>query len=159
MFAQLILFKKFKTVTYYTVKCDDRKLSAAEDFFTRMNEVAGLNEQLERLVWWMMSVGNSYSGIEKNMLRFEDRCFALPSYELRTENGKTIELRLYCYWVNENILILFNGDKKTKPKALDCQNVRKHFMQAQTWTNQIIRAGLEYTENEIANTEEILIKC
>src|ERR1035437_2497436 len=134
---------KYNKVTYYTIKCEKNEKSQAEDFFYRLSKDFKNINQIEQFAIWLERVGNSRNGLEYDFLRFEDKCFAIPPRKLKTQNGKKIELRLYCYWINERIVILFNGDKKTTDKAHDCPNVRFTFLQAQIWTKQLIEAKIE----------------
>jgi hypothetical protein len=39
-------------------------------------------------------------------------------------------LRLYCYWATEQVVILFNGARKTQKKAQHCPNCKEHFEMA-----------------------------
>ena len=69
-----------------------------------------------------------------------------------------IDLRLYCHWVSENIIILYNGGIKTVRAAQDCPNVSKHFYNAQSWTKQLLEIGIERNGRMITNLEELYIK-
>jgi len=71
------------------------------------------------------------------------------------------QLRLYCLYISENIVFLFNGGIKTKDKAQDCKNVKSYFQEAEKFTIAIDKMikdeQIEFAENltEILNLEEI----
>lgn len=69
-----------------------------------------------------------------------------------------IDLRLYCHWVNNRIMILYNGGIKTTHRAQDCPNVSRHFYNAQSWTKQLIEIRIETRGQDITNLEELYIK-
>jgi len=159
LYATISQYIRYKTVTYYTITCDDKGSSVAEDFFARMLANPNLKSQTDQIAVWIKKVGNHKKGLEKNQLRFERKCWAIPPRKVKTDNGKKIEIRLYCHWINERIVILFNGGLKTENDPMSCPNIRMHFLQAQTWTNQIEKAGIEHNGKEITNLNDIILKC
>ena len=66
-----------------------------------------------------------------------------------------IDLRLYCHWVNERIVILFNGGIKTTKLAQDCSNVSRHFYNAQTWVKRLNEIGIETNGRKITNLNDL----
>ena len=155
-FATIEQFARYRTVTYYTVKCEDAALSEADDFFERMEQESDYIDQLERLVAWIESIGNDEEGAVYDLFRQERSCLALPPQGKYLDGS--IDLRLYCYWVNENIVILYNGGIKTANNAQDCPNVSRHFYNAQSWTKQLAEIGIETNKGEITNLDELYIK-
>lgn len=158
MHATISIYKRFTAVTFYTIRCEDKQ-SSADDFFTRMSQEKELINQVQIIAAWMKRVGNSYDGLTYDMLREEDKSFAIPPKRVRMKDGSRVELRLYCHWINERIVILFNGGKKTHNKALLCPNVRSYFLQAQSWSKQLNNSGIEHDGYEIINQSDILINC
>jgi hypothetical protein len=69
-------------------------------------------------------------------------------------------LRLYCLYISNNMIFLFNGGIKTTDKAQDCPNVSKYFRDAERFTKMIdegIRSGeliLDEGKQNIINYEE-----
>lgn len=52
---------------------------------------------------------------------------------------------MYCSRLNDHIVILFNGDRKTTSKAQDCPNVARYFREANKIQKEIdkdIRDGI-----------------
>lgn len=137
----------------YTVKCEDRLLSEANDFFERMEQEKNYKKQLDRLVRLMQNMGNQDMGAKFDLFRHERHCVALPPPRIQN-----IDLRLYCHWINDRIVILYNGGIKSKPKAQDCPNVSSHFYNAQSWTKQLNNIGIETNGNEIINLDDLTIK-
>lgn len=159
MHATITIFKRYKGVTYYTIKCDDSDVTSAEDFFIRMRKNESIIDQLQRLILWMQRVGNMENGASNDLFKPEGNCYAIPKQFKRDRKQNPIDLRLYCYWICPRIVILYNGGNKTKDKAQDCPNVRTHFYQAQSWTKQINGCGLKHNGVEITNLDDILFNC
>jgi hypothetical protein len=78
--------------------------------------------EIERM---LTNLGEKY-GAEEDEFRNEGTAVALPPnyYRFYDSDGSTdYGLRLYCIWVNEEIVILLNGDRKTVQNPRHCPNV------------------------------------
>jgi hypothetical protein len=174
-FAAIEEFACYDTVRYYTVRCEGARLSEADDFFERMEREEDFRDQLERLVAWIETIGDDEEGAAYDLFRQERLCVALPpqarywnSYlrgrgEGLLKSGQPgggcgIDLRLYCHWISERVVILYNGGIKTMAKAQDCPNVSRHFYNAQSWTKQLNEIGVDVYRDEICNLNDLLIK-
>ena len=52
------------------------------------------------------------------------------SQAIKEANKEDYGLRLYCKRLRDDIVVLFNGDIKTKNNPIDCDNVKLHFLRA-----------------------------
>jgi len=121
-----------------------------------MEKETAYTSQLRKLVKWFKITGDNIEGASFGLFRQEGLCVALPPQGKYLE--ETIDLRLYCHWVSENIIILYNGGIKTTRTAQDCPNVSRHFYNAQSWTKQLLGVGIERKGRTITNLEELYIK-
>jgi hypothetical protein len=155
-YATIQEFARFKTVTFHTLKGEDAALSETDDFLARMERESAYAVQLEQLIGWLILIGDDKEGAIFDLFRPERNCVALPPKGKYLELA--IDLRLYCHWVSENVVILYNGGIKTAQKVQDCPNVSRHFYNAQSWTKQLIEIGIETNGPVITNIEELYIK-
>ncbi len=134
---------RFNRVTYYSVYIDEEEYSLFQQFFNNHEE-----ERYERplldIKFWLRKIGDEI-GADDRYFRNESfrggdtRAFPPPARYLETE----CNLRLYCMRINENAVILFNGGEKTANTAQECDNVRRHFLQANKLSKAIFTAILE----------------
>lgn len=155
-FATVQEFARFRTVTYYTLKSEGAASTEIDDFLHRMEQETGYRSQLRKLIKWFKIIGDDIDGASFGLFRQEGLCVALPPQGRYL--GETIDLRLYCHWVSENVIILYNGGIKTARAAQDCPNVSRHFYNAQSWTKQLLDIGIERNGRMITNLEELYIK-
>jgi hypothetical protein len=138
------------------LKRESAALTETDDFLNRMEKETAYTSQLRKLVKWFKIIGDNIEGASFGLFRQEGLCVALPPQGKYLE--ETIDLRLYCHWVSENIIILYNGGIKTTRTAQDCPNVSRHFYNAQSWTKQLLGVGIERKGRTITNLEELYIK-
>lgn len=83
--------------------------------------------------------------------RNESKAQALP-YKVDRSNTRIFELnyfyknfplRLYCYWISEEIVVLFNGGVKTSSSAQKSPDLSMKFQEAQIYVTKIERAFRE----------------
>lgn len=152
IFATLVTYKRYNRIGYYSVKAHCNELCETESFFKRMTEKPECLDEVKRLIYWMRKVAQEYEAKDE-YFRFEGLCSALPPpFKVTLE---TINIRLYCYIINENIVVLFNGDKKTKRKAQSCPIVKYHHSMALSWSRAISRLNIESDGTEIKNINEL----
>ena len=101
------LFKSGRKANFYTIQYDQETLSEIERFLE--NYHISHADQVNIIVAEMQTMINKY-GADYNFFRSEGRDFLIA---LPKKTG--VELRLYCIWVNREIVILGNGGlKKTR---------------------------------------------
>ncbi len=152
IFATLVEVKRYVLVGYYSVKAECNSRSEVDVFFKRMYEDPELKDEAIRLRYWITKIGNEIGG-DPDYFRDERLCNAFPPpIEISHEY---IGLRLYCYIINENLVVLYNGGKKIGNPAEKCPNVKHHFYNAQSWTKQIRELEIESNGTIITNLKEL----
>lgn len=155
-FAKIVLVQRFKKVSYYSLILNDDETSMFKQFMNK--HTAENKNKLQHIIKWIGEIGEKYGAKEfyfRNEAETADAS-ALPpigvdreptyvEYNETTSEDENISnnLRLYCLRANENVVFLFNGDIKTKDKAQDCDNVRKHFRLANKLAEVIDKAIIE----------------
>lgn len=139
--------------TLYTVRWEDCEDSETNRFFNRFTknpENKHYNFVLDLYELIMRSIKNGYGATDDFINRPKNRAQALPPKPTsRIEEievlGKNFPLRLYCYRVNEQLLILFNGGIKSARTDQDSPDLRTKFYEAQEFAKRIeeaLRDGL-----------------
>lgn len=141
--------------TFYTVSWildDDKALPETDKFFDRY-AVPGhpLEEtalQLFRLI--TESIGNRYGAIDDFFDRRINKAQELPPKPKRRveeikDLGINFPLRLFCYRITRQIVVLFNGGIKESATTQDSSDLSMKFYEAQTFAKKIedaLQAGL-----------------
>lgn len=91
------------------------------------------------------SIGNRYGATNDFFDRIVNRAQELPPkpkqwVEEIKDLGINFPLRLFCYRVTENIVILFNGGIKESQATQDSKNLRVKFFEAQVFVKKIEEA-------------------
>lgn len=99
--------------------------------------------QLFRLI--TESIGNKYGAIDAFFDRNEARAQALPpkpkrSLEEIIQLGINFPLRLFCYRITEQIVVLFNGGFKDVAKVQEDHELLQKFRDAQIFAKRIEQA-------------------
>jgi len=153
----IVQFKRYRRVCFYTVKFEGSELTEADKFFEKVENEEEYGEYVDNLVKWIKDIGNN-RGARYELFRDERIAVALPPprQHLRTHNFVK-DLRLYCFWVSPNIVILFNGGIKTKINPVQCPNVSMHFHNANNWSKQLVEHELDYNGLDLMDTDNIEI--
>ncbi|MCK0137177.1 hypothetical protein [Arenibacter sp. S6351L] len=167
-FARLKHIQDYDQVSYYSVcvgddpQTFDDQDSLYESFLKTQGEVN--RKKVIHIINWLKEIGERY-GAQKHLFRDEQKqgeANALPPEGTNrrptyTEAGKNIpnNLRLYCYRLNEHVVILFSGAVKTAKYAQDCPNVNPHFAKANRLTKAIDTAIKEKDIRWIDNFSDI----
>lgn len=150
IFAIEIWYDEGSICTFYTVRWltdDDDTPSETDKFFDTYAVPEHLLEdkamQLFRLI--TESVGNRYGATDDFFDRVEYKAQALPPkpkkwVEEIKDLGINFPLRLFCYRITEQIVILFNGGIKDAESAQESKNLSMKFYEAQTFVNRIEEA-------------------
>lgn len=147
----------FKKVHYYSVRYEGRQYSEFKDFQLRMAAKSSI--ELAEINRHIQDIGQKY-GAHKQHFKDEDAAERLPPpwhHFIESENPDDYGLRLYCIRLSPSIVILLNGDRKTKLKVAECENCKPHFAKAitlaRTITRAIVDGDMEIDEEE----KEIII--
>lgn len=138
-----------RLVRYYTVHFTGNERTEYADFLARMGAETNPKHQqdLNDLKAGIQVIGNKYGAHPKYFRDEQDivhrgEAMAIPSkYFLRSQ------LRLYCQILSPRVVILFNGDFKTKGpiSAQECPKVEPHFTKANA-LSRVIKQALEEGE-------------
>lgn len=150
-----IWFDEAAVCTFYTVSwvdAGDDSSSETDKFFdfyaVPKHPLQENAMQLFRLI--TESIGNKYGAIDVFFDRDEDRAQALPpkpkrSLEEISQLGINFPLRLFCYRVTEQIVVLFNGSIKDVATVQENDDLLHKFRDAQIFAKRIdnaLRDGL-----------------
>jgi hypothetical protein len=166
IFELEIWYDEGSVCTFYTVKwiTESEDLSSETDkFFDQyaIPEHPLENEamQLFRLV--TESIGNRYGATDDFFDRRVNRAQELPPKPKRwveeiKELGINFPLRLFCYRVTEQIVILFNGGIKDGETTQESKNLSMKFYEAQAFVKKIEEA-LQSKMIEISDDKRYLL--
>ena len=127
-------------VTFHTVRWEDAELSETDKFIEKYINDPTHKESLQELIQLITEViGNKYGAKQAFFNRQENKAVALPPKgtfaEVKIQSN--FPFRLYCYRINENIVILFNGGLKTAQKVENCPDLSMKFIEAQSFVKAI----------------------
>lgn len=150
IFTVEIWYDEGSICTFYTVRWvtdDDDLVSETDRFFdTYAVPEHPLEEkalQLFRLI--TESIGNRYGATNEFFDRLVNSAQELPPrpkqwVEEIKDLGINFPLRLFCYRVTENIVILFNGGTKESQVTQESKNLSMKFYEAQSFVKKIKEA-------------------
>ena len=158
-FVTLQLFKSFPKVHFYTFQLEDEDTTETDKFFSKLEKIAEIETDLNHLVVWLSLIGKKY-GAKLEFFRHEAAAHALPPPMPKMVKEVIVkDLRLYCVYISEQIVILANGGIKTAQQVQNAPNVLTHFRFANAMAKQIaqqIREGhFEWEGKNILNLNEI----
>ena len=162
-YVNLQVFKDFRKVRFYTFQTEDSDKSETDKFFTKMKEDVSVSDDLNCLVQWVMEIGNNHSALIE-LFRFEEEAHALPpppkgQRKVGITQIENNDLRLYCIWISESIVILANGGIKKSAKTQGTPELIPHFRFAKTMgrqINQLISEGIfRFQGKEILDIDNI----
>jgi hypothetical protein len=137
-FAKIVRIEAFtgNRVEYYTIQFENSERNEFEDFVVRHITKPKIEEQFNYLNETLERFSNK--GAKEHYFRHEGAFHALPPPAKYLEiNLGDEQLRLYCLYISQYIVFLFNGGIKTKQKAQDCENVKVYFAEAGKLTAKI----------------------
>lgn len=146
-FALELWYDEAAVCTFYTVRRltdDDASISETDMFFDIYARPGHPLEekalQLFRLI--TESIGNKYGAIDDFFDRHANNAHALPPkpkylVEEIHDLGINFPLRLFCYRVSEQIVILFNGGIKSTQSIQESPDLYIKFKEAQRLVNKI----------------------
>ena len=145
----------YNSTQFYSVRFADKDKTEFKDLYERMKINSANLKEFSEIIDWMADWAD-YEGALPEYFKIEkDADRLLQPVELTNkDDGRgqdNFGLRWYCYRKNENIVILFNGDRKTKRTAQHCENVKDYFEQAVKLSKELDKAfnsGKLYIEGE-----------
>lgn len=130
--------------TFYSVRNEGELSSEAIKFFTKYRSVPEYKETIQILANFIVRVIGNKKGAKESLFRFENSASALPPSgkhrieELIFDFGR-FPLRLYCYRISEQIVVLFNGGVKTSHTA-QISDSSIYFHEANQYSKRIYEA-------------------
>lgn len=149
-FALEIWYDEGSICTFYTVRWvtdDDDTASETDSFFKNYARPEHPHEekalQLFRLI--TESIGNRYGATDDFFDRTVNKAQELPPKpKQRVEEikdlGINFPLRLFCYRVTDQVVVLFNGGIKATQTTQGSKNLSMKFYEAQTFVQKIEEA-------------------
>jgi len=116
----ITLYKVYQKVSYYTIHSLDDKLCETDKFFNRFKDDPIHLTDIQTIKYWMERMGDNQGAMERHF-RPEKRAHAIP---ILPQGSK---LRLYCYRLNDRIVVLGNGGIKSSRAAQGSEETRLHF--------------------------------
>lgn len=148
-FALELWYDEGEICTFYTVRLniDEDSYSETDKFFDKyaVPDCQFENEGYELFRLITQSIANKYGATNDFFDRSENNAHALPPkpkkwVEEINQLGFRFPLRLYCFRVTEQIVILFNGGIKDARTAQESENLSIKFYEAQTFVKKIEEA-------------------
>lgn len=162
-YVNLRVFRNFKKVRFYTFQLETDAESETAKFFNKLKKEQNIADDLNRLAQWLVEIGQIHGALLE-LFRFEEEAHALPppprgQRKLGITQVENNDLRLYCIWISESIVILANGGIKKSATVQGTPELMPHFRFAKTLgrqINQLITEGsFQYKDKEILNSENI----
>jgi hypothetical protein len=135
-------------VTFYTIHRENDEFSETDKFFLKFRNNLEYKDALQQLTSLLFNVMGEEHGANKNFFtRHENAATALPPVKARISslelNYAGFPLRLYCYRINDHLVVLFNGDIKTTAAVQEDSRLALLFNQANHYVRQIDNAFRE----------------
>jgi hypothetical protein len=141
-YVNLQVFRNYPKVCFYTFHIEDDADSETLKFFKKFKTQPSHTDELNELANWLVEIGCEYGALPF-LFRFEDEAVALPpnfhaQKRIKVQKIEQNNLRLYCIWISEEIVILANGGIKTTKTAQESP-VMPHLRFAKNMGKQINR--------------------
>lgn len=135
--------------TLYTVRKEGELENETDKFFLKYEDETHLYHQAALEVLNLIYlIGSDYGATDNFINRRENKAHSLPpkpnqKIKVIQEIGIHFPLRLYCYRIRENILILFNGGLKEAHSHQESPDLSYKFHEVQNFVTKIENALLD----------------
>jgi hypothetical protein len=162
-YVNLQEFRDFRKVRFYTFCFEDSDKNETDKFFSKMKTEDLYADDLNRLAQWIVEIGDNHGALIE-LFRFEEEAHALPPPPIGQRKIGVIhiqnnDLRLYCIWISESIVILANGGIKKSATLQGTPELIPHFRFAKAMgkqINQLLTEGnFRFKGKEILDIESI----
>jgi hypothetical protein len=125
----------------------------------KINE--SVSDDLNRVAQWIVEIGQNHGALIE-LFRFEEEAYALPpppkgQRKLGITQIEYNDIRLYCVWISESIVILANGGIKKSATTQGTPELMPHFRFAKSMgrqINQLITEGsFKFSGKEIFDAD------
>ncbi len=137
-----IAFLRFKKVTYYSVRLNNKAISEFRDFQQQLAANKANEIELAEINRYIENIGER-TGAYPQHFKTEDAAERLPPpYHqfIEAEDFGDYGIRLYCIRLSPAVVILLNGNRKTALKVQDCTYCYPHFKLAVKLSKKITAA-------------------
>lgn len=139
-FAQIVYLGKTDRVHLYSVQIGEEEPEYVK-WDRKHRGIPEVVEEYNDIRAWIRESICKVHGAKERFFRHEEAAVALPPNAQYLTIKYHFNLRLYCFRIRDNVLILLNGGIKTQDRAQDCEVVGQHFRFANKVCRQI-QAGI-----------------
>jgi hypothetical protein len=163
LYVNLQVFRDFRKVRFYTFQFEEDNISETAKFFDKLKTIESITDDLNRVAQWIVEIGQNHGALIE-LFRFEEEAYALPpppkgQRKVGITQIEHNDIRLYCVWISESIVILANGGIKKSATTQGTPELMPHFRFAKSMgrqINQLMTEGLfQFRGKEIIDTEQI----
>ena len=113
-------YLNFEKTQFYTVEEMGNKVNETDSFFIRFKDNPDYQRDTEIIKYWIEKIGKEFGALER-YFRLENRASAIPIPPPKSR------LRLYCYRISDQIVILGNGGIKSSQSVQNSPDAFPHF--------------------------------
>lgn len=117
---EIIPYIELEKVKFYTVQEIGNSFNETDDFFIRFKDNPVYQEDIEIVNYWILKIGQEFGSYER-YFRPERKAQAIP---IPPPSSK---LRLFCYRINDQLVILGNGGIKSSRTVQKSPGALLHF--------------------------------
>lgn len=108
----------FEKTRFYTIEEVGKGVSETDEFFIRLKDDLDYQKDIETIKYWIQKIGKESGALERHF-RPEAKAKAIPIIQSK--------LRLYCYRISDELVILGNGGIKSSQSVQDSPDAFPHF--------------------------------
>jgi len=139
-FFEIKPYISFGKTHFYTIEKEGKGINETDEFFIRFKDDPDYQKDIETIKYWIQKIGKETGALERHF-RPEAAASAIPI--------TVSKLRLYCYRISDELVILGSGGIKSSQKAQDSPDAFPHFEVMNT-VAFVIQTKLENEQIEIA---------
>lgn len=117
-YFELKPYLSFEKTQYYTIEEMGKGVNETDEFFIRFKNDPHYQKDIETIKYWIRKIGTESGALER-YFRPESAAGAIPI--------TVSKLRLYCYRICNELVILGNGGIKTSQLVQKSPDVFPHF--------------------------------
>lgn len=129
----------FEKTQFYTIEELGKGINETDEFFIRFKDDLDYQKDIETISYWIQKIGKESGALERHF-RPESKAKAIPIIKSK--------LRLYCYRISDELVILGNGGIKSSQKVQNSPDAFPHF-EAMNTVAFVIQMKLETDQIEI----------
>lgn len=122
-YFEIISYLDFDKTHFYTIYESGQGHNETDAFFFRFKDDPKYQKDIETIKYWIQRIGEEFGALERHF-RPEASASAIPI--------AVSKLRLYCYRINEQIVILGNGGVKSSQSTQESPDAFPYFKDMNT---------------------------